>query len=196
MTGIFRLTRNHDLQWMAYLQIYCYFYICIHFQQNSFLSMYYPTAVTGHRLKLVHCQWILVSLSALLHRAAKHGDMRCLSHETHHEVSSKGWEVSYFIQAQILVSCPQTFSPENMRFRTLTKGYDQPTKLVIPIIIHLSCPIISVGRSSVSLRWLVQINANTLAKFELEHYATDLSPNSVCDWQDMQKCEVFHSERA
>jgi hypothetical protein len=76
----------------------------------------------------------LLCLPALLHRSANCGDMRCLSYETQREVSSKGWEHSYFIRAQIFVSCPQTFSPEKMWVRTLTKGYDQPTTLVIPFI--------------------------------------------------------------
>jgi hypothetical protein len=103
----------------------------------------------------------LVSLPALLHRSAKHGDMRCLSYETQHEVSSKREKTHTLYRHRF----PHTFSPERIWVRTSTKGYNQPTTLVIPIVTHLSCPIISVGRSSVSLRWPVQISSNTRAQF-------------------------------
>jgi len=60
----------------------------------------------------------LVTLPALLHRSAKHGDTRCLSYETQHEVSSKQREDSYFMWAQTFVSCSQTSSPERIWVRT------------------------------------------------------------------------------
>jgi hypothetical protein len=109
----------------------------------------------------------LVSLPALLYGSAKHGDMRCLSYETQHEVSSKWWKDS---QRHRFLLVFVRLSPQKKY------GLEPKQRFIWPTYYtchsndaHLSCPVISVGRSSISLRWLVQISTNNRAQFEMEH---------------------------
>lgn len=93
----------------------------------------------------------------VLHGSAKHGDMRCLSYETQHEVSSKRWKDS---QRHRFLLVFLRLSPQKKYGLEPKQGVIWPTYYTCHSNdTHLSCPIISVGKSS----------SNNRAQFEMEH---------------------------